>query len=80
MSLDLNSAEYLVDTISERITQLLNERDILKSELFRTSKGTMEQDKAFVKIYRDLKFVPTIIVYNRAKKRLVAIARRLIRR
>ena len=53
MSLDLNSAEYLVDTISERITQLLNERDILKSELFRTSKGTMEQDKAFVKIYRD---------------------------
>lgn len=39
-----------------------------------------ESDISFVKIYRDLKFVPTIIIYNRAKKRLVAIARRLVRR
>lgn len=56
MSLDLNSAEHLVDVISERIVQLLRERDILKSELIRASGGVMERDKAFVKLYRDKVF------------------------
>ena len=53
MSLNLSDAEYLADTIYNRITQLLNERDILRKELSRQSKGTIEQDKAFIKAYQD---------------------------
>ncbi len=53
MATNLNDAEYFADTIFDRVTQLLNERKILKGELARKSSGTLEQDKAFVKAYQD---------------------------
>ncbi len=53
MAVNLNDAEYFADIISDRVTQLLNERKILKSELARKSSGTLEQDKAFVRAYQD---------------------------
>ena len=37
-----------------------------------------ESNVSFIKIYRNLRFLPTIIIYNRTKKRFITIARRLM--
>ena len=53
MAANLNDAEYFADTIMNRVSQLINERNILRCELARKSDGTLEHDKAFVRAYQN---------------------------
>ena len=48
----LKQAEFLADTLSHKIVQLLTERNNLRTELARTSSGSLERDKAFVQAYK----------------------------
>ena len=52
----LNSTEILVDTIAQRLEQLLNERNLLLSEVNRKSIGSLEQDKSFVYTFHNAVF------------------------
>ena len=53
MAANLKGAEYLADTISHKLDQLLSERIFLRKELARKSDGSLEQEKAFVQSYRN---------------------------
>ena len=53
MPVNLNDAEYFADTISKRVDQMINERDMLRRELDRRRKGTLDNEKAFIKAYQD---------------------------
>ena len=53
MGISLTDAEYFADTISKRVEQLINERDILKRELSRNSDGSLEYNKEFVRNFQE---------------------------
>ena len=53
MPVNLNDAEYFADTIAKRVEQMINERDMLRKELDRRRKGTLDHEKAFIKAYQD---------------------------
>lgn len=53
MATSLNDIEYLADTLSQRVEQLLKERNTLRQELARKSDGNLEHNKAFIKAYQD---------------------------
>ncbi|MDY6400626.1 MAG: hypothetical protein SPL10_06900 [Synergistales bacterium] len=53
MGVNLNDAEYFADTISKRIGQLIDERNILRRELSRNSSGNLEQSKEFVRLFQE---------------------------
>lgn len=53
MAASFNDTEFFADTILKRVEQLVNERDILRRELSRTSTGTLEHDKAFVRAFQN---------------------------
>lgn len=53
MPVNLNDAEYFADTIAKRVEQMINERDMLRRELDRRRKGTLDNEKAFIKAYQD---------------------------
>lgn len=52
MSGNLKSAEYLADTIAHKVSQLISERDRLRQELAVRTDGVLEQDKAYVQMFR----------------------------
>ena len=49
---NLKEAEYLADTISHRLSQLITERNNLRKELAGKSAGSLEQDKEFIRMYK----------------------------
>ena len=53
MGANLNDADYFADTISRRVEQLINERNILRQELSRRSNGNLEQNKDFVRTFQE---------------------------
>lgn len=53
MPMNLNDAEYLADTISQKIGQLLNERNILRRELERSINSNIGREKDFVRTYQE---------------------------
>lgn len=53
MPVNLNDAEYFADKILQRVDQLINERNTLRDELARRSKGTLTNEKDFVRAYKD---------------------------
>lgn len=53
MGANLNDAEYFADTISQRIGQLIDERDILRRELSRNSNGNLTHNKEFVRAFQE---------------------------
>ena len=52
MAGNLKQAEFLADTLAHRITQLLTERNNLRTELARKSSGSLDRDKAFIQSYK----------------------------
>ena len=53
VNLKENNAEYFADIISQRVGQLINERNILKQELSRNSYGSLEHNKEFVRAFQE---------------------------
>ena len=53
MAVTLNEIEYLADTLLQRVDKLLGERNNLRQELVRSSDGTLERNKAFIRAYQD---------------------------
>ena len=49
---NLKSAEYLADTIAHKVSQLISERNRLRQELAARTDGALEQDKAYVEMFR----------------------------
>ena len=49
---NLKSAEYLADTIAHKVSQLISERNRLRQELAVRTDGLLEQDKAYVLMFR----------------------------
>lgn len=49
----MNDAEYFADAISQRVGQLINERDLLRRELSRNSSGSLEHNKEFVRAFEE---------------------------
>ncbi|MBQ6773482.1 MAG: hypothetical protein IJP48_05380 [Synergistaceae bacterium] len=49
----LNEIDFYADALSERIENLLRERNILRRELSRKTDGTLERDKEFVRLYQE---------------------------
>ena len=49
----LNDLDFYANALSERIDNLLKERNILRRELARKSDGTIERDKEFVRSCQD---------------------------
>ena len=49
---NLKSAEYLADTIAHKVSQLISERNRLRQELAARTDGVLEQDKAYVAMFR----------------------------
>ena len=49
---NLKESEYLADTISHRISQLITERNNLRRDLAGKSAGSVEQDKEFIRMYQ----------------------------
>lgn len=53
MASNLNDAEYFIDTITDRVRHILNERNNLRRELSRNFTGNIEREKDFVRTYQD---------------------------
>ena len=49
----LNEIDFYADALSERIENLLKERNILRRELSRKTDGTLEREKEFVRSYQE---------------------------
>ena len=53
MGVNLNDVEYFADTISKRVEQLISERNNLRLELSRSSKGNLANNKEFVRAFQE---------------------------
>ena len=53
MATKLDDIEYSVSTLSQRVEQLVNERNVLRRELAKNSDGNLEHNKVFIQAYQD---------------------------
>ena len=53
MANGLKAAEYLADTLAHKVSQLIGERNMLRKELAAHTDGILEQDKAFIGMFRN---------------------------